>query len=29
MHDGRNGAGLSRKAILSEIDKGLQRLRTD
>lgn len=29
MHDGPNGAGLSRKAILSEIDKSLQRLETD
>jgi aryl-alcohol dehydrogenase-like predicted oxidoreductase len=29
MHDGPNGAGLSRKAILSEIDKSLKRLRTD
>jgi aryl-alcohol dehydrogenase-like predicted oxidoreductase len=29
MHDGPNGAGLSRKAILSEIDKSLQRLGTD
>ncbi len=29
MHDGPNGAGLSRKAILSEIDKSLQRLQTD
>ncbi len=29
MHDGPNGAGLSRKAILSEIDKSLRRLETD
>src|ERR1044072_7381734 len=29
MHDGQNGAGLSRKAILSEIDKSLKRLGTD
>jgi aryl-alcohol dehydrogenase-like predicted oxidoreductase len=29
MHAGPNGAGLSRKAILSEIDKSLQRLGTD
>jgi aryl-alcohol dehydrogenase-like predicted oxidoreductase len=29
MHDGPNGAGLSRKAILSEIDKSLKRLETD
>jgi aryl-alcohol dehydrogenase-like predicted oxidoreductase len=29
MHQGPNGAGLSRKAILSEIDKSLQRLGTD
>ncbi|QGG57071.1 aldo/keto reductase [Paenibacillus sp. B01] len=29
MHDGPNGAGLSRKAILSEIDKSLSRLGTD
>jgi aryl-alcohol dehydrogenase-like predicted oxidoreductase len=29
MHDGPNGAGLSRKAILSEIDNSLQRLGTD
>jgi aryl-alcohol dehydrogenase-like predicted oxidoreductase len=29
MHDGPNGAGLSRKAILSEIDHSLQRLETD
>jgi aryl-alcohol dehydrogenase-like predicted oxidoreductase len=29
MHDGQNGAGLSRKAILSEIDKSLKRLETD
>jgi 1-deoxyxylulose-5-phosphate synthase len=28
MHDGPNGAGLSRKAILSEIDKSLNRLGT-
>src|SRR4030067_2840309 len=27
MHDGPNGSGLSRKAILSEIDKSLKRLR--
>lgn len=29
MHDGPNGAGLSRKAIMSEIDKSLKRLQTD
>ena len=29
MHDGPNGAGLSRKAILSEIDKSLKRLEMD
>jgi 1-deoxyxylulose-5-phosphate synthase len=29
MYDGPNGAGLSRKAILSEIDNSLQRLGTD
>ncbi|WP_191061054.1 aldo/keto reductase [Geminicoccus harenae] len=29
MHEGPNGAGLSRKAILSEIDKSLKRLGTD
>ncbi|WP_339816269.1 aldo/keto reductase [Paenibacillus sp. FSL R7-0216] len=29
MHPGPNGAGLSRKAILSEIDKSLKRLETD
>jgi len=29
MHQGPNGAGLSRKAILSEIDKSLKRLGTD
>src|SRR5260221_10225703 len=29
MHDGPNGAGLSRKAILGEIDKSLKRLGTD
>jgi 1-deoxyxylulose-5-phosphate synthase len=29
MHDGPNGAGLSRKAILAEIDNSLQRLGTD
>src|SRR6202521_559730 len=29
MHDGPNGAGLSRKAILSEIDKSLKRQGTD
>jgi aryl-alcohol dehydrogenase-like predicted oxidoreductase len=29
MHDGPNGAGLSRKAILSEINKSLKRLGTD
>jgi 1-deoxyxylulose-5-phosphate synthase len=29
MHDGPNGGGLSRKAILSEIDKSLQRLGMD
>jgi aryl-alcohol dehydrogenase-like predicted oxidoreductase len=26
MHDGPNGEGLSRKAILSELDKSLKRL---
>lgn len=29
MHEGPNGSGLSRKAILGEIDKSLQRLQTD
>src|SRR5512139_242563 len=29
MHDGPNGAGLSRKAILSEIDNSLKRLGID
>jgi aryl-alcohol dehydrogenase-like predicted oxidoreductase len=29
MHDGPNGGGLSRKAILSEIDHSLRRLGTD
>ena len=29
MHEGANGQGLSRKAILSEIDKSLARLGTD
>lgn len=29
MHEGPNGKGLSRKAILSEIDKSLKRLDTD
>ena len=29
MHEGQNGAGLSRKAILSEIDHSLKRLGTD
>jgi aryl-alcohol dehydrogenase-like predicted oxidoreductase len=29
MHDGPNGEGLSRKAILSEIDKSLKRLGVD
>ena len=29
MHEGANGEGLSRKAILSEIDKSLKRLGTD
>lgn len=29
MHEGPNGAGLSRKAIMSEIDKSLMRLETD
>jgi aryl-alcohol dehydrogenase-like predicted oxidoreductase len=29
MHEGPNGMGLSRKAILSEIDKSLKRLGTD
>jgi aryl-alcohol dehydrogenase (NADP+) len=29
MHAGPNGAGLSRKAIMREIDKSLRRLRTD
>ena len=28
MHDGPNGGGLSRKAIMSEIDKSLARLET-
>jgi len=29
MHKGPNGSGLSRKAIMSEIDKSLERLETD
>ncbi|MBC7723961.1 MAG: aldo/keto reductase [Burkholderiaceae bacterium] len=29
MHDGPNGAGLSRKAILQEVDNSLRRLGTD
>ncbi|WP_460798638.1 aldo/keto reductase [Microbacterium sp. GXF0217] len=29
MHDGPNGAGLSRKAILQEVDNSLRRLQTD
>ncbi|MNX54175.1 General stress protein 69 [compost metagenome] len=29
MHQGPNGAGLSRKAIMSEIDKSLKRLKTE
>jgi 1-deoxyxylulose-5-phosphate synthase len=29
MHAGPNGAGLSRKAILSEMDENLKRLETD
>jgi aryl-alcohol dehydrogenase-like predicted oxidoreductase len=29
MHEGPNGAGLSRKAIMSEIDRSLKRLETD
>jgi aryl-alcohol dehydrogenase-like predicted oxidoreductase len=29
MHDGPNGSGLSRKAILNEIDNSLKRLGTD
>lgn len=29
MHKGPNGSGLSRKAIMSEIDKSLNRLKTD
>ncbi|MEK3886701.1 aldo/keto reductase [Bacillus sp. FSL K6-3431] len=29
MHEGPNGAGLSRKAIMSEMDKSLMRLGTD
>ena len=29
MHDGPNGEGLSRKAIMSQIDKSLKRLNTD
>jgi len=29
MHEGANGSGLSRKAIMSEIDKSLMRLGTD
>ncbi|MHA6484220.1 aldo/keto reductase [Paenibacillus sp. strain BS8-2] len=29
MHEGPNGAGLSRKAIMSQIDQSLQRLGTD
>lgn len=29
MHEGPNGSGLSRKAIMSEVDKSLKRLGTD
>ena len=29
MHDGPNGMGLSRKAIMSEIDHSLRRLNVD
>ncbi|HET9058740.1 MAG TPA: aldo/keto reductase [Acidimicrobiales bacterium] len=29
MHDGPNGGGLSRKAVLAEIDNSLRRLQTD
>ena len=29
MHDGPNGAGLSRKAIMAEVDASLLRLGTD
>lgn len=29
MHEGANGSGLSRKAIMSEIDNSLKRLQTD
>ena len=29
MHEGPNGSGLSRKSIMSEIDKSLKRLNTD
>ena len=29
MHEGPNGSGLSRKAILAEVDKSLERLGTD
>ena len=29
MHEGPNGAGLSRKAIMSEVEKSLKRLKTD
>ncbi len=29
MHEGPNGAGLSRKSIINEIDKSLRRLKTD
>ncbi len=29
MHEGPNGMGLSRKAIMSEIDKSLKRLGTN
>ena len=29
MHDGPNGSGLSRKTVMSEIDKSLKRLGTD
>src|SRR5829696_3066340 len=29
MHDGPNGAGLSRKAIMAEVDASLSRLGTD
>ena len=29
MHEGPNGSGLSRKAIMSEVEKSLKRLQTD